>query len=204
MRFETVLRVLGMAICISACVPTVDEALRVGKPLSSKELQQFSGAWKSGDMSSPVYIHARVDASQLVFDMREDDGSVMTIPVTVQELSQTAYIFNADVTKIAPQLSDKSRRFVPGIASYQNGILAVRMMQEEALLKLVRQKAYTGSIENACTGKKVLPTAAKRPPEMVTDPCFHLRPDRQQLLALVASHATSLYAGQSTLTLSRN
>jgi hypothetical protein len=191
------------SLILSGCVPTVNSPLILGKPLSNAELDRFAGKWKIKTSDNSDVIFARIVKEQLIFEVREADGATLSIPVSVQMLSEKEYIFNADVTKIAPPLKDKTRRFVTGMAYHQNDELGIQLMREDALLKLVKNKSYVGMIENQCTGESVTAQSAKRPPATVTDPCFHLRLSPKQLLNLIATHGSELYRGPVSISLSR-
>jgi hypothetical protein len=211
-RFFTPILAL-CAFTLSGCLPTVNKPLTFGKPANGPDLNRFAGDWKVDKKTADIKadtVRIMVEGDMLIFMPLSQGKGESRFPVSVRQLTKASYILNLDTSKIdsaddsdALPTRPGEPRYAVALADVSRRNLVLHFMNEDAVLKDIRENQYTGKAWNICLDKPVTRSTATRPPPTVWEPCYILTPTTRELNNYIASRGKVIFANSSQAVLFR-
>jgi hypothetical protein len=204
-----------LATLASACVPTVNQPLMVGKEATAASLKQILGNWQVKTDGDPVHMQISLEPSRdtqtLRFVVPEKGKEAQTYVAQVQQIRNATFVLNFSSKDI--QLSDGSEisvrpgepRFVIALARISGQRLVITLMNESKVREDIKSGDFGATAWNMCQNQALSPQMAVAPGKVLGSipMCVQLTPSRTEFLDYITRRASEIFSPDSAIVMTR-
>jgi hypothetical protein len=204
-----------LATLASACVPTVNQPLVVGREATAASLKQIVGNWQVKTDGGPAHVQILLepyrDKQALRFVIPEKGKEAQTYHAQVQQIRNATFVLNFSSKDI--QLYDGNEisvrpgepRFVIALARISGKRLVITMMNEAKVRADIKSGDYGATAWNMCQNQALSPQTAVAPGKVLgpVPMCVQLTPSRTQFLDYITRRASEIFSADSAIVMTR-